>query len=102
VRDIQSIGESPRPVPSWIRRNVINAAPLWIQLYRSALANVRIRLGAAMTVTPTALSTSGRHIQTLFALLALDRDEPARQAAPTFTSVPANHSPGLDWPSDQW
>ena len=40
--DVQSIGKSPRSVASWIRQNVIDVAPLWIQLYRSALANVRI------------------------------------------------------------
>jgi hypothetical protein len=27
---------------SWWRRNVVEAAPLWAQLFRSALANVRI------------------------------------------------------------
>jgi len=27
---------------SWIRRNLIDAAPQWLQLLRSALANVRI------------------------------------------------------------
>ena len=42
MRDVQYIGTSPRPVPSWIRRNVIDVAPLWIQFFRSALANVRI------------------------------------------------------------
>ncbi len=43
MRDIQSMGEGARSVPAWIRQNVIDAAPLWIQFYRSALANVRIR-----------------------------------------------------------
>jgi hypothetical protein len=42
MRDIQSIGKSPRSVPAWIRQNVIDAVPLWIQFFRSAVANVRI------------------------------------------------------------
>ena len=42
MREMHPIGRRPRSVPSWIRQNVIDAAPLWIQFYRSALANVRI------------------------------------------------------------
>ena len=39
--DTQSIYQS-RHADSWWRRNVVEAAPLWVQLFRSALANVRI------------------------------------------------------------
>jgi len=31
-----------RPVSRWIRHNVIEAGPLWGQLLRDAVANVRI------------------------------------------------------------
>lgn len=36
----------PRPwaLTTWIRRNLVDAAPLWAQLYRSARANVRIEV----------------------------------------------------------
>jgi len=43
MRDSQSVGEAPRSIALWIRKNVIEVAPLWIQFYRSALSNVRIR-----------------------------------------------------------
>ena len=39
-----SINEWSWSVSAWIRRNVIDAAPLWAQLYRSARANVRVDL----------------------------------------------------------
>jgi hypothetical protein len=59
------------------------------------------------TLTPTtALPSPSRssrtgHIEALFALLvALDVEEP--QGSPNFTSAPAPHSPGPDWPPDQW
>jgi hypothetical protein len=41
MRDIQSIGKSLRSIPTWFRQNVFDAAPLWIQFFRSALANAR-------------------------------------------------------------
>jgi len=37
------VGNSPNPVTSWIQQNVVDAAPMWIQLLRSAVANVRTR-----------------------------------------------------------
>ncbi len=41
----QPVPADAKPVNSWIRRNVIDAAPLWIQLLRSALANVHADVG---------------------------------------------------------
>jgi hypothetical protein len=38
-----SIGKNSSPIASWIQQNVIDAAPQWMQLLRSALANVRTR-----------------------------------------------------------
>jgi len=38
-----SIGKSSSPIASWIQQNVIDVAPQWMQLLRSALANVRTR-----------------------------------------------------------
>jgi hypothetical protein len=43
MREHQPIGEDPRSAPGWIRENVIEVAALWIQLYRAALANIRVR-----------------------------------------------------------
>ncbi len=42
MRDAASSGRRPRSLATWIRHNVIEAAPLWAELYRSVLANVRI------------------------------------------------------------
>jgi len=39
----QSTESNPGSVPAWIRQNVIDVAPLWIQFYRSAVTNVRVR-----------------------------------------------------------
>ena len=33
----------PTTVVSWVRENVVEAGPSWIQLVRSALAHVRVR-----------------------------------------------------------
>ncbi|MGA2520384.1 MAG: hypothetical protein ABSG81_06135 [Acidimicrobiales bacterium] len=41
----QPVPAGTKAVDSWIRRNVIDAAPLWIQFLRSALANVHADLG---------------------------------------------------------
>jgi hypothetical protein len=35
-------GLRQRPLSKWIRRNVIEAGPLWGQLLRDAVTNVRI------------------------------------------------------------
>jgi hypothetical protein len=40
--EVYSIPERPHPQTSWVRRNIIDAAPLWLQLFRSAVTNVRI------------------------------------------------------------
>jgi hypothetical protein len=40
---MQSNQTNPRSVSSWIRQNVIEAAPLWLRFYRTACANVRVR-----------------------------------------------------------
>jgi len=37
-----AIGKRRRPVASWVRQNVIEAAPLWLQLLRSALEHVTV------------------------------------------------------------
>jgi hypothetical protein len=43
MRANQSTESKPGSVQTWIRQNVIDVAPLWIQFYRSAVANVRVR-----------------------------------------------------------
>jgi hypothetical protein len=40
--EFYSFAERPGSQTSWVRRNIIEAAPLWLQLFRSALSNVRI------------------------------------------------------------
>jgi len=42
MRDVESPGTRPRPLATWIRHNLIDAAPLWAEFYRSVLANVGI------------------------------------------------------------
>ena len=42
MEDRASSRRARRQQVSWIRRNVIDVAPQWLQLLRSALANVRI------------------------------------------------------------
>ena len=41
MRKVEPRERKSKAVPSWIRRNVIHAAPMWVQLYRTAVANVR-------------------------------------------------------------
>jgi hypothetical protein len=43
MRDTQTIGKDRSSVSRWTRENVIEVAALWIQLYRAALANIRVR-----------------------------------------------------------
>jgi hypothetical protein len=40
---VQAANETSQAVAIWIRRNVIDAAPLWTLFYRSAVANLRTR-----------------------------------------------------------
>jgi len=42
MREVGVTEKDRRSFSAWIRHNVIDVAPLWVQLYRSALANVRI------------------------------------------------------------
>lgn len=104
---------------SWLRENVIDVAPLWVEFVRSAMAHVgtagrpayaggpgatgglgpeaprRRTAGPATGATPTAPS---RHID---AVLALDAGSWPGDGS-RFSPVPAPHAPGAEWPPDQW
>jgi hypothetical protein len=41
MRSIRSSEHGSRSLRYWIRQNVIDAAPLWSEFYRSLLSNVR-------------------------------------------------------------
>jgi len=57
-----------------------------------------------MTTALTSPPASGRsrHIEALFALLVREYGEKPQEASANFTATPAPHSPGPDWPPDQW
>jgi hypothetical protein len=55
-----------------------------------------------MTAGLTSPLGPGRTIETLLALAALEPDEPPVETASHFTSAPAAHVPGSDWPPEQW
>ena len=50
----------PWALTTWIRRNLIDAAPLWAQLYRSARANVRVEV-AGYGMRDATLVAARRH-----------------------------------------
>ena len=99
MRDIQSIGKSPR-VRSRLdsperdrRRSVVDP----ILPKRPCERSSPLRSDREHQLTPRL--RPGRLME---ALLALDDREPAPKATSNFTPAPATQSPGPDWPPDQW
>jgi len=106
---------------SWLRENVLDVAPQWVELMRSAVAHVGTPArpvaagpasrGARAPATtprpdaarrpagPSASFVPSRHID---AVLALDTPGWGDGAGPRFNSARAAHAPGSEWPPDQW
>jgi hypothetical protein len=85
-----------RPVASCVRHNVVDVAPLWIQLYRSAIANVQVDGGARYTAPPLRPS---RHIDAIFELVP---DQIGDNVVPRFSAARAAQLPDIDWPPALW